>query len=101
MTARAQHRTFMEADDVVRIYDGAQSVRNHQRCAVHQQCVECLHNFRLSLGIERACRFVENDDGAFEARSVTNLMAGERLRVQHAQKGTHVGRRISARVEER
>lgn len=44
---------------------------------------------------------VENDDGAFEPRSVTELKAGERLRVQHAQKGTHVGRRISARVEER
>ena len=37
----------------------------------------------------------------FEVRSVTDVRVGDRLRVRRTVKGTHVGREISARVEER
>jgi 3-dehydroquinate synthase II len=43
---------------------------------------------------------VEVGHGELEARSVTELKVGERLRVRRTQQGTHVGRAISARVEE-
>ena len=37
----------------------------------------------------------------FEVRSVTDVRVGDRLRVRRTVKGSHVGREISARVEER
>ena len=43
---------------------------------------------------------VEEEDGTFAARSVTELKVGERLRLRRTEQGTHVGRTISARVEE-
>jgi 3-dehydroquinate synthase II len=36
-----------------------------------------------------------------EARSVTEIQVGDRLRVRRTARGTHVGRAISARVEEK
>uniref|UniRef100_A0A7S0KZ43 3-dehydroquinate synthase n=1 Tax=Coccolithus braarudii TaxID=221442 RepID=A0A7S0KZ43_9EUKA len=43
---------------------------------------------------------VESGD-ELQARSVTEIQVGDRLRVRRTVKGTHVGRAISARVEER
>ena len=44
---------------------------------------------------------VERADEVFTPKSVTELRAGDRLRVRRTLRGTHVGREISARVEER
>jgi len=44
---------------------------------------------------------VESDNGETQVRSVTEIKVGERMRVRRTLKGTHVGRVISAHVEER
>ena len=53
-----------------------------------------------SLGNETV-RLVAEGQSGLEARSVTDIKVGDRLRVRRTVKGTHVGREISARVEER
>lgn len=45
-------------------------------------------------------RLIIESGGELQARSVTELKVGDRLRVRRTFKGTHVGRAISARVEE-
>ena len=44
---------------------------------------------------------VDVGGGEFEAKSVTEVKVGERLRMRTSDKGTHVGRQISARVDEK
>ena len=46
-------------------------------------------------------RVIVESEGELQARSVTEIKAGDRLRVRRTAKGTHVGRAISASVEER
>ena len=56
---------------------------------------------QLFLQQAETVRLMVDVGGEFEPRSVTQIKLGDRIRVRQSTKGTHVGRVISARVEER
>jgi len=107
--ARTKYLEEVRPGDEVLVMDANGSARSLTvgRCKVEPRPL-----IMLSFEVDGACgqiflqqaetvRVLVESDGGFQARSVTEVRVGDRLRVRHTLKGTHVGRTISARVEER
>ena len=54
--------TVIEYQNTIRMLNRRQSVGNHEHCAPLQQSVDRLLHQSFTLGIERRCGFVENED---------------------------------------
>src|SRR5690242_10580473 len=51
---------FVHDDDAIRMFDGGQAMRNHERGAIALEIVDCILNASLGFGIERRHGFVEH-----------------------------------------
>ena len=62
MRALFAQAPFVEDEDAVGVLNGAEPVRDHQRCASLKQPVERLADLQLGLRVHTGCRFVENQE---------------------------------------
>ena len=64
MSALLLNLTLFHHNDLVSVDDGAESVSNHYHCEalLLEQCVQGCLDLMLTLGVEGACRFIEEED---------------------------------------
>ncbi len=93
MRAALHHPAIFEHDDLVAVTDRGQAVGDHD--AADAAVLDGLDQFKLRLGVERARRFIQNDDGGilqrpggYQGRLIENgrdLSGGQRQRLEIAR----------------